>query len=97
MLLEREAVLGRLGHHLKGAVTGQGRVLLLHGAAGVGKTAITRRFAETARDQARVLIGACDPMSTPQPLGPLVDLAAAIDEDLGRSIVNIQPFRRDDV
>jgi DNA-binding CsgD family transcriptional regulator/tetratricopeptide (TPR) repeat protein len=73
-LLEREEVLEQLGDALAEAHLGRGGVLLVGGEAGVGKTTLVRAFLETA-DNARVRTGACDPLSTPRPLGPLMDIA----------------------
>jgi DNA-binding CsgD family transcriptional regulator/tetratricopeptide (TPR) repeat protein len=47
-----------------------GRLILVGGEAGVGKTALVRTFAEGRQ----VLWGACDPLHTPRPLGPLLDI-----------------------
>jgi predicted ATPase len=48
------------------------------GEAGVGKTALVDEFALRHRQDARVLRGACDPLTTPRPLGPLADVAPAL-------------------
>jgi predicted ATPase len=61
--LEREAFLDVLAGP-------PGRLILVGGEAGVGKTALVREFSEGRR----VLWGACDPLHTPRPLGPLLDL-----------------------
>jgi DNA-binding CsgD family transcriptional regulator/tetratricopeptide (TPR) repeat protein len=53
----------------------------VHGEAGVGKTALVRRFCEES-DAARVLWGACEPLFTPRPLGPFVDIADEVGGDL---------------
>ena len=53
--------------------TGRGRVVLVGGEAGVGKTTLVRAFVDV--DGAGVLRGACDPLFTPQPLGPLLAVA----------------------
>ncbi|MEV6838856.1 AAA family ATPase [Streptomyces sp. NPDC051133] len=74
-LLERDAVLQDLAGHLQAAVSGPGRLALVRGEAGVGKTAVVQRLAQVADPHIRVLIGACDPLATPRPLGPLLDLA----------------------
>jgi predicted ATPase len=66
VLLEREAYLEVLAGP-------PGRLVLVGGEAGVGKTALVREFV-TGR---RVLWGTCDPLQTPRPLGPLRDVAAA--------------------
>lgn len=81
-LLEREAVLQALGGHLQATESGPGRLALLRGEAGIGKTAVVRRLAQLADPGIRVLIGACDPLATPRPLGPLMDLAP----HLGRAV-----------
>src|SRR4051794_8388405 len=78
-LLERAAelsVLERLCEEVNAG--GRGRMLLIAGEAGVGKSALLRDFCER-RDPASVLAGACDALFTPRPLGPLLDIA----EDAG--------------
>jgi DNA-binding CsgD family transcriptional regulator/tetratricopeptide (TPR) repeat protein len=72
-LLEREPLLDELGG-LLAATAGGGRVVLLAGEAGMGKSALVRGFAERQAGQARFLLGACDPLLTPRALGPLHDL-----------------------
>jgi DNA-binding CsgD family transcriptional regulator len=81
-LLEREAPLGHLSEALAEATAGAGRVVLLSGEAGVGKTALVQRFLEESGENAHVLVGACDPLFTPRPLGPLADIAEAIGGEL---------------
>lgn len=63
----------------------QGRVLLVSGEAGVGKTALLRRFC-TGTDLPRVLWGACDALFTPRPLGPLLDIAPAVGGEFARLV-----------
>jgi DNA-binding CsgD family transcriptional regulator/tetratricopeptide (TPR) repeat protein len=53
----------------------QGRLVLVSGEAGVGKTALISRFCQLQRGSVRVLWGACEPLLTPRPLGPLCDVA----------------------
>ena len=76
-LLERDTVLDTLRMRLHDAGERHGCLLLLGGEAGVGKTTLLRHFIEDARATAQVLIGQCDALSTPRPLGPLFDLASA--------------------
>jgi DNA-binding CsgD family transcriptional regulator/tetratricopeptide (TPR) repeat protein len=45
------------------------------GEAGVGKTALVGRFCEEVGRSGRILRGACDPLFTPRPLGPLLGVA----------------------
>jgi predicted ATPase len=77
-LLERESALETLGGWFAEARAGRGRLVLVGGEAGVGKTALVEEFALRHRQAARVLWGACDPLTTPRPLGPLADVAPAL-------------------
>src|SRR4029453_2280773 len=81
-LLEREPVLQALGAALREAAAGHGRVALISGEAGIGKTALIECFAETHGKAARVLWGACDALFTPRPLGPLYDIAETLQGPL---------------
>ena len=76
-LLEREAQLEVLA---EGLAARPGRIVLVGGEAGVGKTALVRAFA--ARTPARDLWGACDPLFTPRPLGPIADVADRVGGEL---------------
>ena len=83
-LLEREQHLGALDGWLKEAAAGCGRIVFIGGEAGVGKTSLVDRFCRLAHGRARVLRGACDALSTPRPLGPLLDVAAIAGGELDR-------------
>jgi AAA ATPase domain len=72
-LLERASVLDELDGVLA-ATTRGGRVVLVAGEAGIGKSALVRGFSERHSADARFLLGACDPLLTPRALGPLHDL-----------------------
>jgi DNA-binding CsgD family transcriptional regulator/tetratricopeptide (TPR) repeat protein len=85
-LLERAPYIDELGGLLRQAVSGRGRLVLLGGEAGVGKTALVRRFCDDMGRAVRVLTGACDPLSTPRPLGPLLDIAAVVGGELDRLV-----------
>jgi DNA-binding CsgD family transcriptional regulator len=75
-LLERGAFIESLEASLEAVVAGHGRLVLLTGEAGIGKTALVRTFCEQSAGDARVLWGACDDLRTPRPLGPFADIAA---------------------
>jgi DNA-binding CsgD family transcriptional regulator/tetratricopeptide (TPR) repeat protein len=81
-LLEREDALAALHAAYSEAETGSGRLELISGEAGIGKTALVRAFCETYAASARVLWGACDALFTPRPLGPIVDIAEEAGPEL---------------
>jgi len=80
-LLERESVLAELTWLVRQVSRGAGRMVLLRGEAGVGKTAVIRRFTAGLGAPVRVLWGWCDPLSAPRPLGPVVDMLAGLAGD----------------
>lgn len=81
-LLERDEAQAALGESLADvARAGRGRLVLVTGEAGVGKTSLLRRFCAD-QHEARTLWGACDPLFTPRPLGPLLDVAEAVGGEL---------------
>lgn len=82
LLLEREKPLAALGEHLDAAARGRGGVVLVGGEAGIGKTSLARGFA-ASRPDTRTLWGFCDPLVTPHPLGPVVDIIAALGQSDG--------------
>jgi DNA-binding CsgD family transcriptional regulator len=82
-LLERESVLAELARLTRSVRAGEGRVVLLRGEAGVGKTAVISRFASGLDRSVRVLVGWCDPLVTPRPMGPLLDALAGLGEAAG--------------
>lgn len=85
VLLERTSTLDDLERWLADARTAQGRLVLVGGEAGVGKTSLLQAFAARSAEGRRpggatLLWTGCDPLSTPRPLGPLVDIAPALGE-----------------
>ncbi|HTI76435.1 MAG TPA: AAA family ATPase [Mycobacterium sp.] len=75
-LYERDAALAQLERYRREAARGGGRMLLLRGEAGVGKTTVIGRFVAGLGQRARVLRGWCVPLAAPRPLGPLIDMLA---------------------
>ena len=82
-LIERSDALSTLEDALADvADVGTGRLVLVSGEAGVGKTALLRRFCDQHRGSVRILWGTCDPLFTPRPLGPLLDVAEVAGGEL---------------
>ncbi|MFV1961847.1 MAG: AAA family ATPase, partial [Acidimicrobiia bacterium] len=75
MLLERESELQLLADLLNGVESAGGKLVLLRGEAGIGKSSLVREFINTHADDAHIHFGSCDDLLTPQPLGPLRDIA----------------------
>jgi DNA-binding CsgD family transcriptional regulator len=89
-LLEREPALQLLGEALSEANAGRGRSVLVSGEAGIGKTSVVAEFAASRSDM-RVLWGCCEALFSPRPLGPLYDIAPALDPALPSLIGRAAP------
>jgi predicted ATPase len=74
-LLERSSSVDELAGYADEARHGSGRLVLVSGESGIGKTALVEAF-QAQLHGARWLWGACDRLLTPRPLGPLFDIAA---------------------
>jgi DNA-binding CsgD family transcriptional regulator/tetratricopeptide (TPR) repeat protein len=82
-LLERSEQLSTLAEVFATVVeTGRGRMALVSGEAGIGKTSLVERFCDQAEGSGPVLWGTCDVLFTPRPLGPLLDIAEVTGGDL---------------
>ncbi len=75
-LIERDEALAALHGAYSEARSGAGRLALVAGEAGIGKTSVVRAFAASVARSTRILTGACDPLFTPRPLSPFGDIAA---------------------
>ncbi len=80
-LLERESALQSLAAAFSEAHASRGRTVLVSGEAGIGKSSLVVEFAASQPD-ARVLWGGCEALFSPRPLGPLYDIAPALDPAL---------------
>jgi ATP/maltotriose-dependent transcriptional regulator MalT len=74
-LLERDAELASITYTFKRARASGGSFVFVAGESGIGKTGLMRAFADAVAPDARIAWGACDPLHTPRPLGPLHDAA----------------------
>lgn len=74
-LLEREEPRSRLEAALAAARGGRGHIVSVEGEAGIGKTSLAMSFTEAHRGDTRIHAGGCEHLTTPEPLGPVRDIA----------------------
>jgi DNA-binding CsgD family transcriptional regulator len=85
-LLERTEYLELLADALAAVQkTRHGRLVLVRGEAGIGKTVLVRQFCDMQRSVTRTLWGVCEGLFTPRALGPFADIA----EDLGGQLSDL--------
>jgi DNA-binding CsgD family transcriptional regulator/tetratricopeptide (TPR) repeat protein len=86
-LVERGEELAALDDALSGVRQGsRGRLALVRGEAGIGKTALLTHFCASLGPRVRVLWAACDPLFTPRPLGPLLDVSRVTGGELSEHV-----------
>ncbi len=73
-LLERDATIDRIVTLIDSTPAHGGSIVFVDGEAGAGKTSVVNAVIDAVADRARVLVGACDPLATPRPFGPLRDI-----------------------
>jgi DNA-binding CsgD family transcriptional regulator len=71
-LVGRDLELAELGAALAATLSGDGRVVLVAGDAGIGKTALLRAFIAKVRQP--VLMGECSETGSARPFGPFVEI-----------------------
>jgi DNA-binding CsgD family transcriptional regulator/tetratricopeptide (TPR) repeat protein len=81
-LLERDDDLAVLCAQLRSANEGRGGVTIVRGEPGAGKSSLLHAFAEDHVGGMPVLWGACDPLTTPRPLGPIHDLVTELGDEV---------------
>ena len=77
-LLERNEQLTALERALQEVRAGSGKLVLVCGEAGVGKSSLIERFAALHSRESQFLWGACDSLATPRALGPVHEIAALL-------------------
>ena len=87
-LQEREVDLAFLAARLQRARDGRGGLAIVSGESGAGKSTLLQAFADGEGEVASVLWGACDPLTTPRPLGPVHDLAAQLGDHVTAMLRN---------
>jgi DNA-binding CsgD family transcriptional regulator/tetratricopeptide (TPR) repeat protein len=90
-LLERVTQLGSLLQYADEARDGTGRLVLISGEAGVGKSVLVEELRRNVLDGTWAW-GACDGMFTPRPLAPVHDIARELGGDL-QDVVRAAPSR----
>ncbi|HEY0858834.1 MAG TPA: AAA family ATPase, partial [Albitalea sp.] len=93
-LLERDELLATLTTQRVAAAAGAGRLVLVEGEAGIGKTSLLRALARSVGEEAPVYWGACDAMHTPRPLAALEDIAAGASTALQALLTGSQDRHR---
>lgn len=82
MLIERDSSLQNLLKSVERTASGRGELALLFGEAGIGKTSLIDEFVARIAPDYLVLKGASEALFTARPLGPLRDMAPAMDAEL---------------
>ncbi len=82
-LLERDHQLQELRAACEATGSRRGTMVFIGGEAGAGKTRLVQELRDsTEGSELMVLEGSCDPLSTPRPFGPLIDMEARPGSDL---------------
>lgn len=92
VIIGRDHELAALEDQLLEAIAGRGRAVLVSGEAGLGKSALLRRFLEKARAHgARVLAGECTEIEARRPFGPFIDAFVSGDLQLPEALAQGGP------
>ena len=87
-ILEREAHLARLTERLGEARRGSGRLVMVAGEAGIGKTALVDAFLASLPRGTQVLRGGCDPVVPARPFAPIGDIATDSGDGLREALAS---------
>src|SRR5688572_25297592 len=86
ILYERAELLGRLATLQRDARRGPGRIVLVSGEAGIGKTSLVEAFCSEQAPSTLVLWGSCDAITPPRAFGPLADIADVVGGPLAHAL-----------
>jgi DNA-binding CsgD family transcriptional regulator/energy-coupling factor transporter ATP-binding protein EcfA2 len=86
-LLEREDALALLHRAHADAAAGEGRIVLVTGEPGIGKTTLVAAFVAGLDAETTVLVGTCDDLSIARPLAPFADLVGSVSGPLEAAIL----------
>ncbi|MFL6099051.1 MAG: ATP-binding protein [Actinomycetales bacterium] len=81
-LLDRDAQLTTLRGLFDDAARGSGRLIFVAAEAGAGKSLLVQTFCDSVASRARTLTGWCEPLASPRPAGPLVDMARGLGAEV---------------
>jgi DNA-binding CsgD family transcriptional regulator/tetratricopeptide (TPR) repeat protein len=85
-LYERQRLLEQLSSLQRAAHREPGRLALVSGEAGAGKTSVVEALCAAQRTSARVLWGSCDAITPPRAFAPLADIANKVGGPLARAL-----------
>lgn len=85
-LVERQEQLALLLAMAAGARDGAGGIAVLRGEAGIGKSALLRRFLASVASEMLVTVGYCDAVATPRPFSPFHDMVPVLGEGLAERL-----------
>ena len=96
MLVERDGPLARLTALVDEAAAGSGRLVLLGGEAGVGKTSLVGALAQAAAGRLTVRRGGSDSLGPAAALGPLIDAFPELTDVIEQAaeVDRLRLFRR---
>lgn len=87
MLLERESAIVRISDCIA-TIAHSGKILLLSGEAGIGKTSLLEHIRINIDPDIDVFWSGCDPLFTPRPYAPIYDFAHIVSADLLADLEN---------
>lgn len=92
MIVERSKEFGILKKVFRSIPQGGGRLVLVRGEAGIGKSTFVEHFISEISKQHQIAIAWCDPLNTPRPLGLVRDLVAGLNRDASKALEEADYF-----